>query len=147
MPYRLADWRRLVARLNLARERTGRFRDAPEAEKDQERHLLDEAVIAIRDTAEYMINVHLELRNMRPERRHHASDRARELHALKLLDEDFSDTLERLERFRQRAQYGGYVRQPSIHYSSADVDRCLLVVERLVGATREALKAAGKDVE
>jgi hypothetical protein len=147
MPFKLADWRRLMARLGLARQQVEKFRATSRDVQEHERYLLDAAVISIRDVGEYAVNVHLELRNLPPERHHRTSERARELQVLGHLRGVYDQVLDQLESFRQVAQYAGYVRRRSTHYSASNIETCLSTVDQLVAETVVALRAAGKDVE
>ena len=142
MPFKLADWKRLAARLGLARSQVGQFR--VQAAKYESTYLLDSAVGAVHAMAEYAINALLELAGQKPERHHKMGDRARDLKADGRLRGDYTKILDQLERYRLAAQYLGYGRKPSVHYNATNIEECLSAVDDLVVEVAEALRAAGK---
>jgi hypothetical protein len=144
MPFRFSDWKRLRARLALARQHLAEFRAAAKDLRDDRRHLLDDAVNALHAVAEYAVNANLELRGQKPETGHRAGQRSEELHALRHLAKNYRDGLEQLEKYRKFAQYGGYGRSGSIHYNATNVEDCMSVVVELFGETDAALRIAGK---
>jgi hypothetical protein len=144
MPFRLADWKRLRARLGLASRHLAEFRAAAKEVRAELRHLLDEAINALHAVAEYAVNASLELHGQTAETGHRAGQRAQELHALGHLKKDYRDVLEQLEKYRKFAQYAGYGRSGSTHYNATNVEDCLLVVVELFEETDIALRVAGK---
>ena len=56
------------------------------------------------------------------------------------LAQDYSETMDRLERFRKKASHLGYTKDRSTHYSSADLDRCLTHMEALLLEVEGLLK-------
>jgi HEPN domain-containing protein len=144
MPFKLADWKRLAARLGLARTQVAQFRREAADGDSKPQHLLDSAVVAVHAMAEYAVNALLELADQKPERHHKMGDRARDLKAEGRLQEDYKKILDQLETYRLAAQYLGYGRKPSVHYNATNVEECLAVVDRLVAEVAAALRSAGK---
>jgi cytochrome P450 len=147
MPFRLADWRRLLARLGLARMQVAQFRAATAEERETLRHLLDSAILSLHAMAEYAVNVVLELAGNPPERRHRTGDRARELRLTGRLRGDYQQILDQLQTYRLAAQYLGYGRRPSVHYNATNVETCLSQIDQLVEETAAALRASGQVLE
>ncbi len=147
MPFKLADWRRLVARLGLARTQVAQFRAATAEDQKTLRHLLDSAIVGLHAMAEYAINALLELAGNPPERRHRTGDRARELRLMGHLRGDYQQILAQLEAYRLAAQYLGYGRKPSVYYNATNVETCLHRIDELVEETSAALRASGQVLE
>ena len=139
MPFKLADWQKMLRRLALAAEQLRQFTEDP-----TDRNLLDLAVFNVWTAAEYAINVLLELERMEKETWHRTDERARELKALGMLKQDYSKILQQLENYRLTAGYGSYVRNPSVHYSRKNVQDCLDAVVRLCDEVGGALQVAEK---
>jgi hypothetical protein len=146
VPYKLADWLRILGRLQAARQNLEKFRAIDKRKRAPKHALLDDSIISIRDVAVYLINVLLELRGMKPDLAHQSHLRAEELRAAGHLAGDYGDYLEQLEQYRKAAQYLDYVATPSTHFSSRNVSDCLAVTEKLLEEVATALRAAGKDV-
>jgi HEPN domain-containing protein len=144
MPFKLADWRRLAARLKLARLQVAQFRREAADGESKPQYLLDSAVVAIHASAEYAVNALLELAGQKPERHHKMGDRARDLRADGRLQGDYKKPLDQLESYRLAAQYLGYGRTPSVHYNATNVEECLSAVDKLVVEVEAALRSAGK---
>jgi HEPN domain-containing protein len=144
MPFKLADWKRLAARLQLARAQVTQFRMEATDGEAKPQHLLDSAVVAVHAMAEYAVNAQLELASQKPERRHKTGDRARDLKADGRLQGDYKKILDQLESYRLAAQYLGYGRAPSVHYNATNIEECFSAVDQLVGEVAAALRASGK---
>lgn len=106
--------------------------------------LLDDAVTRGWEFGEYAINVVLELGNDNVEQHHKQAERARELYASKWLSQDYSARLEDLRQYRLKANYAGYSSAPSVHYSTKDVENCLVALEALKAEVEALLRKAGK---
>jgi HEPN domain-containing protein len=144
MPFKLADWKRLADRLQLARAQVAQFRVEAADGESKPQHLLDSAVVAVHAMAEYAVNALLELAGQKPERHHKMGDRARDLKADGRLQGDYKKILGQLESYRLAAQYLGYGRSPSVHYNATNIDECVSAVDQLVGEVAAALRASGK---
>jgi hypothetical protein len=108
---------------------------------DEARDPLDEAIWRCWTFGEYAVNVMLELDGQRAEQGHKQAERARELYARKVLAVDYHDLLEKLEMFRLQADYLGYSRSRSIHYSPHNVEDCIGQLESLMAEVEARLKA------
>lgn len=144
MPFKLADWKRLAARLQLARAQVAQFRREAADGEPRPQYLLDSAVVAVHAMAEYAINALLELAGLKTERHHKTGDRARDLKAGGRLQGDYKKILDQLESYRLAAQYLGYGRTPSVHYNATNIEECLSAVDQLVGEVAAALRVSGR---
>ena len=144
VPFKLADWKRLSARLELARIQVAQHRREMAEGKAETQHLLDSAVMGIHPMAEYAVNVLLELAGQDPERRHKTGDRARELKALGRLRGDYGKVLDQLQNYWLAAHYLGYGRTPSTHYNASNIETCLSAVDELVTEVAAALRTLEK---
>lgn len=130
MPYRSEDWMRLVQGLVALADLLARAR-AADSRSLQRQQFLDQAVWHAWRFAEYAVNVVLQLAGRPPEQHHQLPARVEELRAGGLLQGDYAGILEKLTRYRLKADYMGYSRHPSVHYSPSDLERCLRALEGL----------------
>lgn len=129
MTYREDDWQNVCRRLLVARQRYEEYKAQDKKQKD--RDLLDDGVIRCWAFGEYAVNVVLEKSGLPVPKDHSQPSKAKDLFQSGRLQRDYSVTLERLDRFRKKASHLGYVKEASTHYSSADLKRCLDIMEVL----------------
>lgn len=140
MPYRTEDWLRLIQGLATLSELRARATDSEDLQRQQ---LLDQAVWHAWRFAEYAVNVLLQLAGRPAEQHHQLPARVEELRAEGLLVGDYARILEQLTRYRLKADYMGYSRHPSVHFSPADVERCLRALEALRDEVEGLLRRKG----
>ncbi len=139
MTYKQEDWQRAVRRLEQARQTYLGYKQQDKKARDPD--VLDEVVWKCWTVGEYAINVCLEHFVLPAVKDHSQPAKARELYEAGKLSRDYSDALEKLERFRKKASHLGYVKERSVHYSSADLNRCLTEVEALCAETEALLQS------
>lgn len=143
--YKKEDWERVSTRLERAQELIASAKEAARQRKRVDRQeSMDQAVFQLWSFAEYAVNVLLELTGSDYETHHQHPKRVRELMAQGLLAGDYSTVLEQLQSFRLRSAYGGFSSRPSVHYSTANLDRCLVQMLELRTEVNAALDAQGK---
>ena len=113
----------------FARRRYEEYQAQDKNLKDQD--LLDEGIMKCWAFGEYATNVVLEKSGLPVPQDHSQPAKAKDLFQSGKLKQDYSATLERLDRFRKKASHLGYVKVASTHYSSADLKRCLDEMETL----------------
>lgn len=139
MPFKLSDWHKMCRRLATARDLLKQARD-----DEAQRELLDQAVWAAWTFAEYAINVLLELCGQKAEQHHLQADRAQELYGARQLKTNYQPVIEKLQKFRLKADYAGYSRSPSVHYSPHNVEECLHQLDALRLEVEDHLRGKGK---
>ena len=143
MTYKQDDWEKALRRIQQARQH---YLDYKQQDKDTRfPDLLDEAIWKCWSVGEYAVNVCLEHFREPVVQDHTQPAKAKELFRLGHLSRDYSDALDKLDRFRKKASHLGYVKERSTHYSSADLDRCLTEIEAL-SAEVDALLKKGKSL-
>ena len=134
MTYKEEDWQRALRRLHLAR---GHYLDYKKQDAEiRLPDLLDEAVHKCWTVGEYAIKC----LGQNPPQDHSQPEQARNLFATGKLTQDYSKALEQLEAFRKKSAHLGYTKENSTHYSSADVNRCLTMVEELCAEVEVLLR-------
>lgn len=126
------DWQKIVALIDRAKKNL-----APKPSEQE----LDDAVIDLWRAGEYLVNVCLEMTGRKECRDHTHHNHARDLKALGELENDYYKTLEKLQRFRKKAEYLGYSTSKTDHYNSIALTSCLADIEALFTETERKLKA------
>ena len=129
MAYKKEDWQRAQRRLQSARESYSEYKNDDADVRFPDR--LDDAIIRSWTFGEYAINVCLESFGLKVPQNHSQAREAKSLFELGKLSQDYSEILAKLEQYRKKASHLGYTKERSVHYSSADVDRCLTKMEEL----------------
>jgi hypothetical protein len=124
--FKKPDWEKFTQGITRAEEHLQAF----QVDKNQPAHL-DDAVCALWRFAEYAMNAGLEMIGERTDRGHELGKTAEVLFTAGHLQEDHSQVLDQLEKYRRKAEYGSYSRDKSVHYSSADVRTCLAVIHKI----------------
>jgi len=109
----------------------------------QDRHPLKNAVLALWRFAEYSMNAGLELRGHRTDRGHDMARTAKLLLG-DLLQKDYADTVEKLERYRRKIDYLSYNRERSVHFNRQNVLDCLADMQALHAEMQRELTKAKK---
>lgn len=128
------DWAKVLRRLKRAKELV----EGKPSEDD-----LDNAVIQAWSSGEYLINACLELKDLPVVRNHTQHVKARELKDLGVLQGDYFDSLEKLQRYRKAAEYLGYDAQKTTHYNRQSVVNCIEDVAALLGEVEALLLQEG----
>jgi len=139
------DWDKMVRRLERAHAQLVEAREARKSgDETAMQDLLDDAVLNAWRFAEYAINVLLELAAFKQERHHQQAERAEELKAAGWLEQDYKKRIDNLQSYRLKADYAGYSAARSVHYSTKDIENCLVAMAALKDEVVGHLRAAGK---
>ena len=138
MKFRPGEWEGLCQGLQAAEELILEFR------RDQAEEHLNLAVWHLWRFAEYAINAVLELRGEKPERHHLIAARVKALESRAVFQNSYHAMLDKLERYRLKADYGSYSSQPSVHYNATNVEDCLRDLRSLRGEVEGLLRQAGQ---
>lgn len=126
------DWQKIVHLIDRAKKNLN-----PKPSEQE----LDDAVIDLWRAGEYLINVCLETIGSKECTDHTHHKHAQDLKALGELENDYYKTLEKLQRFRKKAEYLGYSTSRTDHYNSIALINCLADIEALFEETERKLKA------
>lgn len=142
MTYKKEDWYTARRRLEQARAIYEHYKDPSRDSPDPDE--LDLAVWNAWTFGEYAVNVVIECLGMDVPQNHTQWLKAKDLFTSKQLVQDYSTTLELMERFRKKASHLGYAKERSTHYSSADMLRCLVHMEALCEEVEAKLRERRK---
>lgn len=133
--FRPEDWDKISRRM----ERAKALLETKPSEDD-----LDDIVRYLWTCGEYLINVCLELKDQDPATDHSQHKSARDLKARGDLQGDYHQSLEKLQRFRKKADYLSYSKgNRSVHYNRPAVEVCFNDIKALLLEVQHKLKAEG----